>query len=31
MEYDRLLKQDEITLKDLMTKKSNDNVVNSQT
>ncbi|MBK2018986.1 hypothetical protein IB629_05620 [Francisella tularensis subsp. tularensis] len=31
MEYDRLLKQDEITLKDLMAKKSNDNVVNSQT
>ncbi|OIN84210.1 hypothetical protein KX00_1178 [Francisella sp. TX07-6608] len=31
VEYDRLLKQDEITLKDLMAKKSNDNVVNSQT
>ncbi|MDE4959510.1 hypothetical protein NAI72_10895, partial [Francisella tularensis subsp. holarctica] len=31
MEYDRLLNQDEITLKDLMTKKSNDNFVNSQT
>lgn len=31
IEYNRLLKQDEITLKDLMAKKSNDNVVNSQT
>ncbi|APC91709.1 MULTISPECIES: hypothetical protein [Francisella] len=31
VEYNRLLKQDEITLKDLMAKKSNDNVVNSQT